>query len=288
VVARRSERTRRLLSPAGSYCVPRRRGTALPRSRTSWNKAVRSGWNRASYCYRGRGTGTDAFGHLEGHYRRWLTPVLSSLPRGAPVLDLGSGTGVPAARLLSRRFRVTGVDISDTQVRRARRLVPQARFVRADLASVEFPRESFEAVVSLYSLIHVPRTEHRALLARVARWLRPGGWFLAIVGHSAYEGVEEGWLGSDVAMLWSHYGAATYRRWLRAEGFRILREEFVPEGDSGHQLFLSRLAPGRERPVAPSATRGADGSGRRRPGLPRPSRARRPRGGRERPPSRSA
>jgi len=230
--------------------VPKRRGTPIPRSRSSWNEAVRLGWNRVSYCYRRRGASSDAFGHLERQYRRWLHPILTSLPRGAPVLDLGSGTGIPAALLLSRRFRVTGVDISDTQVRRARRLVPNARFIRADLASLEFPRESFEAVVSLYSLIHVPRSEHRALLGRIARWLRPGGWFLGIVGHSRYEGVEEDWLGSDATMLWSHYDAATYRRWLRTEGFRIVREEFVPEGDSGHQLFLGRLG---SRPRAPSS-----------------------------------
>lgn len=209
-------------------------------SREPWKEVVRSGWNRVSYRYRPRAASFDCFGHLEKDYRVWLDPIRKALPRGSEVLDLGSGTGVPVARLLADRFRVTGVDLSDVQVRRARRLVPRARFVRADMSEVDFPPNTFAAVICLYSLIHVPREEHRPLFRKVRRWLVPGGWFLAILGHSRYEGREPGWLGSDAPMLWSHYDAATYRRWFASEGFRVVREAFVPEGDGGHQLFLAR------------------------------------------------
>ena len=201
---------------------------------------MRSSWNRVSFRYRPRRTSSDCFGHLESDYRAWLDPILKSLPSGSAVLDLGSGNGLPAARILSQRFRVTGVDLSDTQVRRARRLVPRARFVRADLSEVDFPPNSFAAVIALYSLIHVPREEHRPLFHKVARWLTSDGWFLAILGRDRYEGRESRWLGSDAPMLWSQYDAATYRRWFPREGFRIVREQFIPEGDGGHQMFLAR------------------------------------------------
>lgn len=213
-----------------------------PIPRSKWKETVRTGWNRVSYRYRPRGRSADTFGHEETEYRAWLDPIMKAVPRGSPVLDLGSGNGVPAARILARRFRVTGVDISDLQVRRARRLIPRARFLRADLAEVDFPPGAFAAVISLYALIHVPREEHHGLLRKVARWLVPGGWFLAIVGHERYEGVQRGWLGSEARMLWSHYDAATYRRWFRAEGYRLIRDQFVPEGRSGHHLFLVRTA----------------------------------------------
>ncbi|MFF3216119.1 class I SAM-dependent methyltransferase [Streptomyces sp. NPDC002886] len=45
---------------------------------------------------------------------------------------------------------------SEVQVRRARELVPGAGFTRADAATSELPQGSFDAVVSLYALIHVP------------------------------------------------------------------------------------------------------------------------------------
>lgn len=258
-----------------------------PNDRPAATEVVRSGWNRISYRYRPRGEHSDCFGHTDREYRAWLRPILERLPEGSNVLDLGCGTGVPAARVLAKRFRVTGVDLSEVQIRRARRLVPGARFRVADMSEVDFRPGSFSAVVSLYSLIHLPRSQHRGLLRRIARWLEPGGWLLLITGHTAYEGTERGWLGSNVAMFWSHYAARVYRRWLTADGFRILAESFVPEGDGGHELFLARTR--RRDPVrAANAPRPAAASGRRGPSPPRPRRARRPDGGRARPLSRSA
>jgi len=200
---------------------------------------VRHGWNRVSRVYRSPESVTDVFGHTHLDYHEWLEPVLRSIPVGSEVLDLGCGCGVPAARLLAERYRVTGVDISDVQVRRARRLVPQAKFIRSDMTSVNFRDESFGAVVCLYALIHVPLEEQRPLIDRVYRWLAPGGLFLLITGEEAWTGEEENWLGSNAKMYWSHTDAGTYLRWLTAAGFAIERRTFVPEGPSGHALILA-------------------------------------------------
>jgi hypothetical protein len=72
----------------------------------------------------------------------------------------------------------------------------------------------------------------------VARWLRPDGLFLATVGHTAWTGTEESWLGGDAAMWWSHADTDTYRAWVRATGLAVIDEQFVPEQTSGH-LFVA-------------------------------------------------
>ena len=41
------------------------------------------------------------------------------------VLDLGCGAGVPIARRLAERYKVTGVDISERQIMLVRRNVPK-------------------------------------------------------------------------------------------------------------------------------------------------------------------
>lgn len=215
------------------------RATTRP-NRESVRELVRTGWNAVSYAYRPRDSSSDCFGHTVRQYRSWLQPILGSLAKGSEVLDIGSGTGIPTARILSRRFRVTGVDLSERQVRRARALVPGASFIRADIREVDFEVGRFAAVVAFYSLIHVPRRAHRNLLRRIRSWLASDGLFLVILGHTSYEGKVEGWLRTDATMYWSHYDAKTYRRWLRSEGFRIVHEEFVPEGDGGHELFVAR------------------------------------------------
>jgi SAM-dependent methyltransferase len=201
-------------------------------------KVVREGWNRVSTIYRPPGSRADAFDHTNADYREWLQPFSRMVPAGAEVLDLGCGCGTPGARLLSARFRVTGVDISDVQIERARALVPEGRFVRADMTRVSFPRGAFGGVVCLYALIHVPLEEQPDLLEKVFRWLAPGGLFLVTTGATAWTGVEEGWLGSNAKMYWSHADARTYEHWFTERGFQILRRTTVPEGTTRHVMFL--------------------------------------------------
>jgi SAM-dependent methyltransferase len=201
---------------------------------------VRNSWNVLSTIYRPPGSKSDCFLHTQKQYRAWLRPVIDSLPVGAPVLDLGCGTGEPASSELAKRFDVTGVDVSDVMVQRAHTTVPSARLIRADMTKVDFPPGSFGAVVSLYAIIHVPLAKQKPLLKRIHSWLRSRGLLVVILGHEACEGTEQYWLGSRVSMYWSHADAGTYRQWLRGTGFTVLRQEFIPEGNSGHELFIAR------------------------------------------------
>jgi 2-polyprenyl-3-methyl-5-hydroxy-6-metoxy-1,4-benzoquinol methylase len=195
---------------------------------------VRRGYDALSYRYRADNAG-------DGNYGPWLAALRAHIPASAAVLDLGCGNGIPVARhLAAAGHRVTGIDISQVQIRRARRLVPAATFLRADIATVALPESTFDAVVCLFTLIHLPLVEQPPLLGRIAGWLRRGGWLLATTGHRAWTGAEDGWLGGTVPMWWSHADAATYREWLRTAGLRVADEDFVPEGDGGHALFWAR------------------------------------------------
>lgn len=195
---------------------------------------VRRGYDALSRHY------DDAYGS-ETKYGRWLDELIGRLPAGADVVDVGCGSGVPVARALAAAgHRVTGIDISEVQVSRARELVPTARFVHADVTTVDLPAGSLDAVVSFYALIHVPLDEQPPLLERIAGWLRPGGWLVATMGHTAWTGSDDDWLGGGVRMWWSHADAATNRTWLAAAGLEVVEEEFVPEGDSGAVLFWAR------------------------------------------------
>ncbi len=174
----------------------------------------------------------------ETKYRPWLDGLSSRLRAGSTVVDVGCGCGVPVARaLVGAGHRVTGIDISEVQVRRARQLVPGADFIHADATTVDFPAESVDAVVSFYALIHIPLDEQLPLLERIATWLRPGGRFLATMGHQAWTGTEDNWLGGGATMWWSHADAATNRAWLEQAGLVVDHEEFVPEGSGGAILF---------------------------------------------------
>ncbi len=196
---------------------------------------VRRGYDALSLRYRS----DDA---EAGLYAPWIAELSQRLGPSASVLDVGCGCGVPVARdLAAAGHRVTGVDISDVQIERARRLVPDAEFLRADATEIDFPPGSFHAVVALYSLIHMPLDAQQRLISSMARWLTEGGTLLLVAGAQAWTGTEDRWLGGDAAMWWSHPDAGTYRRWLQDAGFDVVHEEFVPEGDGGHALFRAEL-----------------------------------------------
>jgi SAM-dependent methyltransferase len=79
---------------------------------------------------------------------------------GLRVLDLGTGTGRAAIALAKRGGRVTGVDASSEMLSVARRRAGDAgvsiAFVEGDAHALTFPDQSFDAVVCLRVLMHVP------------------------------------------------------------------------------------------------------------------------------------
>jgi SAM-dependent methyltransferase len=129
-----------------------------------------------------------------------------------------------------------------------------SRAYRADFADEATQRQyaewlgTFDAVVSFFALIHVPLADQAGVIARVGRWLRPDGRFLATVGHAAWTGAETDWLGGGADMWWSHPDVATYRAWIESAGLTIDEERFVPEGAGGHTLFVATRTPGRLSP----------------------------------------
>lgn len=195
---------------------------------------VRRGYDALSTRY--RADSADA-----GQYAPWIAELLATLSSESRVLDLGCGCGVPVSRDLSAYGHiVTGVDVSDVQIERARRLAPDATFIRADATQLQLPPQSYDVVVALYSIIHMPLAAQPLLLRAIADWLVPHGLLVLSAGWRAWTGAQTDWLGGDTPMWWSHVDAATYRLWLTEAGFQVLREEFVPEGDSGHSLFWAR------------------------------------------------
>jgi ubiquinone/menaquinone biosynthesis C-methylase UbiE len=197
-------------------------------------------WNRTTPTYRTPVRDPDSFRHPTTEYEDWLRPFFRLLARGSEVLDLACGCGVPDARLLAQRFRVTGIDISDIQTERARRLVPSAHYVQAKLARVRFSPGSFAGIVCLYSLIHVSVEEQPALLARMYRWLQPGGILVITTGEESGIAPSPTGMGSNTLIYHAPVDAATYARWLRESGFEVLRRTVVSETGTGPTLFLAR------------------------------------------------
>jgi SAM-dependent methyltransferase len=176
-----------------------------------------------------------------------LEALVAGLPPTATVLDLGCGAGVPVTRWLAERAAVTGVDVSAAQLALATRSVPGTRLIKADMTAVDFPTASFDAVIALWSIIHVPREEHGALVGRIRDWLRPGGRFLATWSLHGWEGREEDWEGWGAPMWWSIHDAATNLALLERAGFAIERAERLTGGADETWLWALARKEGESR-----------------------------------------
>ena len=140
---------------------------------------VRSGYDVISHAYRSDdGAAHSSTDEDPGLYVEWVAELAGLIPARARVVDLGCGIGLPGTRALTEHgLSVLGVDFSAVQLARARRLVPAASFVRADMAEFHLRPASVDAVTAFYSLIHQPRI--RGSSARAATcwpsWAPPTG-----------------------------------------------------------------------------------------------------------------
>ena len=159
--------------------------------------------------------------------------LLARIPSGADILELGCGAGGRTTRRLAAHGRLTGVDISAEQLRRARERVPEARFIHADLATVDLSDRSFDAVVSLYALNNLPREELGAVFRRIHGWLRPGSPFLASLPATDLPYWQGEWLGTQ--MFFSGWDADVTLRLVDEAGLEIVHQRIEamrePDGE---------------------------------------------------------
>ena len=159
-----------------------------------------------------------------------LNLITERLKPGSKILDVGCGGGIPVGRHLAGRFSLTGIDISSNMIELAKKNVPTGRFISADVMAMEFPSGTFDAIVSFYTIFHIPRQAHPDLFRRFARWLQPGGLLLVTLATKddgpGY--TEDDFLGGT--MYWSHFGPSTYKRFLAETGFRLDQEGIAGGG----------------------------------------------------------
>ncbi|MDX6452069.1 MAG: hypothetical protein QOH16_2118 [Gaiellaceae bacterium] len=172
----------------------------------------------------------------------WASDLAGRLEDGARILELGCGGGTRETRELAARFELTGVDLSERQLERARERVPGARFVQDDFTAIEFAPGSFEAVLSFYAFNHVPRELLAPLLTRIHSWLTPAGWLMTAFGT----GDEEAWTGDFLGAptFFSSFEPAVNSELVKSAGFTIERDEVAsitePEGPVQFQWVLAR------------------------------------------------
>ncbi|MEU4421043.1 methyltransferase domain-containing protein [Actinoplanes sp. NPDC024001] len=115
---------------------------------------------------------------LAADEQAWAGVWAEALPAGPlDVLDVGTGSGQVAMTLARLGHRVTGIDLSDGMLERARAhaatLADGPEFRPGDAVDPDFPDRSFDAITGRYVMWTL--REPRTAVANWIRLLRPGG-----------------------------------------------------------------------------------------------------------------
>lgn len=141
---------------------------------------IRQRWNRRADTFdRSPGHGI----HTAREKDAWIGLLKGVLgDKRLEILDVGTGTGVVALLLAELGHRVTGVDIAEQMVQKARekakKLNLAVEFRVGDAEVLPFKNNSFDAVINRHVVWSLPDPEKA--MAEWKRVLRPGGKLIII------------------------------------------------------------------------------------------------------------
>jgi ubiquinone/menaquinone biosynthesis C-methylase UbiE len=164
-----------------------------------------------------------------------LRAVLSGIGAGrARLLDIGCGTGefLREAKRNYPRLAVAGIDLSPPYLAVARRRLStwsRVQLIAAAAEAMPFADATFDVASGVYLLHELPARVRRAVVAEVARVLKPGGTLILI--DSLQKGDEP-----DYDSLLDYFPRAFhepyYGSYVREDLDRLMQPDFSPEARS--------------------------------------------------------
>lgn len=143
------------------------------------------------------------------------------------LLDVGCGVGLMHEGLAPHVKSLTGVDVSAASLEVARRSHPSFAYRAYEGGALPFADGSFDAVLLVCTLHHVPPAEWASFLGEIFRVLRPGGFFF-VVEHNPWNPatnyiVSRCAFDADAVLV----SAPRCRRLARGAGFAVRAVDFI-------------------------------------------------------------
>lgn len=160
-----------------------------------------------------------------------------TLPPSSAIVDIGCGSGVPIAQaLIKDGFTVAGIDASPRLIGAFARRFPSAQHACEAAQESRFFGRSFDAAIAIGLLFLLSAEDQRAVIAGVAKALRPGGRLLFSAPLEACE-----WLDLLTGRRSVSLGEAGYARLLEEAGLQLV-ECYTDEGANNYFDAVKPLA----------------------------------------------
>jgi ubiquinone/menaquinone biosynthesis C-methylase UbiE len=141
------------------------------------------------YCEMRQNYLSSAFAYGRSKLDNLLMEILSKLPPGGKILDVGCGTGEQIKRYLELGFNVSGIEPAPGMIAIAQRTNPETTILEGSILRIPFPDRSFDFVQALEVLRYLDRKDWPQAYGEMLRVLRPGGTLCAtLVNRYALDG----------------------------------------------------------------------------------------------------
>lgn len=104
----------------------------------------------------------------------FIDEFLLALP-GKKILDVGCGPGIDSGYMKNKGFVVTGIDLSKTMLKIAKKSFPDIKFLCKDIRKISYRKESFDGIFASCSLIHIPKEDTSKTLRKFYKILKNNG-----------------------------------------------------------------------------------------------------------------
>ena len=168
--------------------------------------------------------------------KSWLDRFLRYVPDGGTILDIGCGMGEPiASYLLSRGFRVFGVDSSPAMIGLCRMRYPDGEWLVSDMRQLKLARR-FDGVLAWDSFFHLRMEDQRSMFEVFAEHAAPAAPLLFTSGCTEGESIGS-WCGRP--LYHASLDPAEYRELLSLSGFTIRAFQREDAECGGHTVWLA-------------------------------------------------
>jgi ubiquinone/menaquinone biosynthesis C-methylase UbiE len=145
----------------------------------SINSLTRQAYNLAAQKYH------DLF-HNEMNEKEYDRKLLDSFAarfnKNSLICDAGCGPSAHIGRYLYEKgFKVVGMDLSEKCIELAKKYNADMKFECSDISNMQFDDNTFDGIISYYSIINTPKIYIPQIFTEFRRVLKPEGYLLVAV-----------------------------------------------------------------------------------------------------------
>ncbi|MBT4377058.1 methyltransferase domain-containing protein [archaeon] len=157
------------------------------------------------------------------------------IPKNSRVLDIGCGSGIASELIAQEDHKVTGIDLSYSQVKQSRLEAPSCEFYCMDMRKLELDNCIFNGIWNVASLLHLKKEEAGDALNESYRVLKPRGIMYLATKEGKGEGFEKDLRYDGEEKYYAYYKQDEINKILEIIGFKVLENYLTPSKKKYHK-----------------------------------------------------